>query len=386
MENRMLKIEVYPEDKADWPKVRALFEEYRTALRKAFCMHGLTECAGAEILEKKGHKQLKPTAASKAVRSELFGGAGKNRELFPWLKAQLPTFNATIHDCAMGQVLDVWKSHDPSLTKATRGWLVMQGERMLPRMARADLRVRRDYVSMEPHAVGLRLFADKERDTLRLKVRTLDGGRYGIYKRLATGALRCGDPVRFGLRDNDLYLYLPYAVEAEARELDPARVLEVAFGDDLDHAISMRLRAGHASPLDDLRTYHVDAAGAWAFILRHNARRECLDRERRAAGRRGNQGIGNDAAYASATRRLDRLTLGRENALKTWNHTWTARIVKQAERWKCGAIEVFGPPEGLLTESWPWADWRGKLAYKAKAMGIKLAYSERVDAVKELAS
>jgi len=378
---RMLNISVYPPEKEDWKTIRELFAEYRCALRKAAMMHGMTEIAGAEIkTNKRGETTLKPSKTAGEIRTALFGSDKKKRELYPWLKENLPSFSGTTHDCAMSQINDAWKSHDPSIPKATYGYLLMQGERGYKRMSHADIPVRAKQLVAEGHSISLKVFAERGK-TMDLKLGTVDPMAWRRWQALLAHPERMGDPVRLNLRDgkNPLRLCIPYREEPKQSVLQECRSIEVAFGETPERAMVLTLREGHETIIDEKRNYKIDATGAIAQLIRHNTRKARLEKERAACGRRGNQGIGNDKAYRATTRRLDRLSKAIAGTKANWNHTFTARIVKQAERWKCATIVVVGPPEDLCGESWPWADFRAKLQYKAGAIGAECEYTERVD-------
>ena len=379
---RSLKIEVYPKEKTDWPKIRAMFAEYRAALRKAFAAHALTECAAAEIIPPKGKRNtvLKATQLAGKIRRQLWGGKSEQRGVHPFMIEALPSFNGMARDCATTFIMDSWKSNDPEFPTAPRGYLIMQGARKFAVMGNADIRVRKTHTKMNEHGISLCIFADQS--SLELKVKTLDPGRWGRWKKVVKGDLKCGDPIRLGLRDGNLFLYVPFHEEdAGPREIDATRIMEVSFGDTKERAICLSLREGHKTLLDEIVHCEIDANGAWAGLLRQNMQKEKCTAERKACGRRGQiGGIGHERGYDATTGRLHRLTVGRDNFCKTWNHVWTKRIVKQAHDWRCGKAQVFGPPADLCSESWPWADFRAKLDYKAKAMGLAIEYLPRAEA------
>jgi hypothetical protein len=359
-----------------WARIRRLFQEYRCAVRKAGAAIDMAVSAGAQIRERKGKIELKPMRdEAKKILALAFGFDKEvksfGRELFPTLKEMLPSFCGATQDCAFNQIIDAWRSKDPSATSCTREFLTLQGDRKAPAFFNATIGIRKGSVDFGAHKIGLRILADGE--ALELALGTLDGGRWSIWRRIVSGEIECCDPVRMQYRNDRLTLLVPYKVREERAELDEGRCLEVCPTDRAGEDLVLRIREGHATQVDGRKSEALDATAMIASLDRISAQFAGLEAQRRACGSRSerHRGSGHGKAWRSCVERGNGLAMHRKNVLRSWVHVWSHRVVETAVRWRCGRILLFVPRDSFLRgRSFPWADLVLKLQYKARSVGI----------------
>ncbi len=216
----------------------------------------------------------------------------------------------------------------------------------------------------------------------------LNAGHKRLLHKLATGEWKLTTPTINLNNDGSLFLHVTYVAEARRGEnfehLDKKRILEVCFkrvrgselprrkndtGKDDDkvfviHCFERGTTRKFRVPVNDV------VADMNRYAAQHRARE--LQRDCRRKWRRG--------LVNPLKEKIRQLTKKRELRQRDANHAWTHWIVKMADRWSCGTIKVFGPPDGaeagLLLDGtlpWRWFEFMTQLNYKAREAGMALA-------------
>ena len=213
----------------------------------------------------------------------------------------------------------------------------------------------------------------------------LNPGDRRMLHKLAIGEWQLATPTLNLNDDGRLFLQLPHVRDARRgnnfERLDKTKVLDVAFkfmhGYDLprrkkdtgkndakDYVIHCFLR-------DTSWVFRVPVNDVVADMKRNSAQQGALER-RRDCRRKWRRGL-----VKPLRERVHKLTMSRTERQLDAIHAWTRWIANMADRWLCGTIRVFGPPdgasEGLLLDGsipWQWGEFTKKLTYKAKEMGM----------------
>lgn len=203
MSSRSMKIDLFVADNLRQPVLDSI-RRYRAACRKMFSLLGLSQTAGANLDEngriKPKTDQAKIIAACSlgtATSEVSYGKKGEgnnylvkigkisNYEMRPWFFEELyPTARGFVFDSARQDITVAWNALDPEITKATRGWLTMQGERGFAQFRRRGIGLPATTAKPELHNHTLSLDWDRNLGSIDFKLDNLDGGRYTVWKRL----------------------------------------------------------------------------------------------------------------------------------------------------------------------------------------------------------
>ncbi len=405
-------------EKARWSRrlIHNVGRVYRHTLRRCAAILYLAEAMGANwerytskggdenilinpkwrpILDNEGKPQRKEDGAifegpdSKLFLEMVFGKTGRKMcyGMINYIKQQLEPANMYSQACHMviDDILRAWNAKDPLVTKASRGWMVLNSvDRRPPIFANGGIPIFKDHIRLKNNRVQFKITKD---EWLEAKFLRLDGERWNTLKKISTGEWKIGNPVRINFGDpkrkdgklqaSGIRLYVSYTRPKRCdKALSEKRCLEAAYTEDRKSFIKLKMRDGKETLADQIRSDSLSALGALDFVDKKGKIIDKYDDQRRSCGspcdRRS--GAGHQKAYRSISMRSKRASLARKNGCRTWNHTWTSRIINLAISWRCGRVEVYDLPTTLFERPWQWDDFKLKLKYKAKDKGIKVAW------------
>lgn len=361
-----------PDDQ--YPLVMRSIKLYRTACRKAFSVCAMAEMAGAEIVEGPKGLSLKPkTGAAKMILAEAFGIRDKKAHLYElrlWLKEVCPTWMSIVPEAIHRDVSDRWKSKDPEITKANRGFLVLQGERALAQFQHIAIPFKNTVPKLYDHTIVAKW--DHGIGEVEFRHGKLDGSRYLIWKNLRDGAegWKLGG-MRLTHRNGKLRIFVTFHCPAKSEKLNPEKVATVEFTNEPDAFITMR------GP-GNLQGDKLGFAAAADALGRVDAKRVKFEEARKAAGSPRRR-WGNRKAFKAIVEKSERNSAKRELVVKDFNHNWSRRIADNLRRWKAGVLMVVDMPEReVFGQPWQWAQFRAFLEYKVGEMGGKV-YQKTTD-------
>jgi IS605 OrfB family transposase len=373
---------------------------FRHVCRQAFAVYGMAAAAGAEIIEREKKRKgetlteivLNPSNdRAKHVLAELFDHKKKDGEYYkpqgyelrPWLISLAPTCRTFVADLALRKAIERWKAKDPQFTQARRGYLVLQGAREVGRFGRVGITLPLNQCRPEWSDRGVTVDWDREIGRVKFRLPRLDQGRWRVWEKVRSGEYPPGSITLTTNKHGGPRLLIPYTVPTADHDLDFKRVLEVAFDtDDPSACFKAKLVGGRRTIVDDIRHDELSAVAALAGIDRLKAQQDKCERERSACGNRRarNRGEGHPKAFRAISRRTARLTKARTNTVRTWNHTWAARLVHLAVQYAAGNLVVAdlpanksiegAPASHLFGRPWAWSEFQNILKSKAAAAGV----------------
>lgn len=346
-------------------KIRESLNLYQFACRKAFSVCALAEHAGAEIACTEKGLTVKPSSrAAKTILAEAFGIQDKKAHLYElrlWLRDLCPTWMSIVPEAIHRDVSDRWKSKDPEITKAGRGFLVLQGERGMARFQHIGMPFKNTVPKLSGHSIRAKW--DFDIGEVEFRIGKLDGSRYYIWKNLRDGApgWKLGG-MRLVERKNRLRVVVTYHCPSKDETLDAGKAVKVEFTGDPESFITMR---GPGNLQGDVISF----ASADEILRRLDARRIGLEAARKAAGN-PRRAWGNRRAWKSIVGKSERNSSRRTKVVEDYNHCWTRRIVSNMRRWRAGVVYVVNLPErDVFDHPWQWAHFRFCLDYKVKEIG-----------------
>lgn len=367
---------------------------YRAACRQAFAALSLAAVAGAEIEMTDDALSVKPgndaaaailaASVGKADVTKVAGARGAGTtytlaggktlgyDLRSWVLEQLiPGHMSFVWDSLRRDIATAWKAKDPEFTRASRGWLVLQGARNLSQFNYRGIGfpVLTARPKLEGHTLTLKWNHDIGQVDFKF-LKKLDGGRYYVWKCLRDGedGWKLGT-VYLNERDGRLFATLTHERPARTAEVEPGRVCHLKFGDSIENFLIISGPDGAAS-FDT-----ISAADAVGSLTDHKARRAALELRKAACGN-PKRPWGHRKGWLANQDVLSRATRQRENLQKHTNHAWTRRVVTRAVSWRCGIVQVYAFPEGLFTHDWRWSQFESFLRYKCGERGITLILAE----------
>jgi len=436
-----------PDNKGIYQKVVNDIAQYRSTARKIFSMLAMSEIAGAKISfveekvkKKEGEKQedpkvyveVKPDPESsfeikdnfakiidpkmgKSLKSSKDGKPFRNcayafRSMV--LKEISPNWLCHVWDNLRKDVESCFNSHDPEFTKATRGWLIEQHRRNLASFQRKGLAIlwakshEKDVVFAD-NKLEVTLNWNRELGPVKFQIlgkrrkgdrkRKLDGHRYSILDNIRRGRWSIGT-VRLSEYDGKLVLFVPYkpVICSSSSQNDPNRITEITIGDNPNEFFDCRVRSDNMSLTDQKRHFSIPVSVVVSWLDGLNSYRNRLRNNLRGCGNKHarDNGSGHGKAYRKICEMLDNITKCRSNGSNSWNHVWSKRLVKIANEWNCGKIEIFNLPQskedkrrdeeeeveekkeicGLLGRPWCWSTFKNFVGYNAKRFGIKVEF------------
>ena len=182
-------------------KVRDGLKLYRDTMKVLHATALCAEEAGAEIIvdPKKG-LVLKPgvledgkTQRSKNILEALAGVEDKKAHLYPLYygaKELAPEFLSKVWSALQREVSSHWRAKDPEFTKASKGWLILQGVRRMAQFQNVPLEIHPDNIKFDKHELLLQW--DRNLGYVPVRLLKLDGGRWHLFRSLASGNWHIG--------------------------------------------------------------------------------------------------------------------------------------------------------------------------------------------------
>lgn len=398
-QNRSVTFDVFlgEEQKEMYRAIIESIRAYRVVARRVYAAFEILQTAGAEITEhmsKDGETsvRVKPNLEkSRTIAEALFDKLGKRPlyEMRDWINSIAPQQTNTdtpppypqieltpekslrwlsfVGDGLRDFVWQRWRAADPKFPKATRGWLTLQGSRGPGQFngAAISFPTLTARPRLDGHTISLKW--DHRIGVIDFKLPRLDGGRYQVWRAVRDGEWAPGT-VLLNERDGQLRVTVSYKRPLEAKKLDPSRVMEVRFSDEIESLIRL------VGP-DCADSYFAISAAELVGWLREKLMQKKAYEARKESCGAGHQPWGHKKARKSIQEKIAGLTTLRTNTAKTWNHLWAKRVIATAIRWNCGEIKAVDLPSMVMAhqESLPW-DWSGLntfIKYKAEFSGIK---------------
>ena len=387
---RTLRLPVWPTNKEDWPRVRKLFD---LTHRAAYLLSGHYALSQSAIpgIGGKIEALIPPSKKdSKATLDLLLGG--NSREWFQ--KKFGDVLTGDHYDFIIAAVSSRMGAKDPDKPGLSRDYLILNGERRAPLLKNCpvSLRMRKDVKTWPMDEGGHKVTMKLPDGPLQFSIGKVDPMQWRIFRAIIQRERDGGDPWTFhrvratSHKPEKLWLNVVYFVGddedtqkkiARARH-NRGREMEINFLDDPENFMRCLLRSGHERNVDERLHWHDSALAALAQIDRLAARQERQHKRIKACGSYTcrKEGAGHRKAYRREAEISKKLTKARESCARGWNHTWTARLVRQAEQWECGRIAVYDLPEDLLGRPWQWSNFKFDLEYKAREVGIEVEWRE----------
>jgi hypothetical protein len=327
----------------------------------------MSEIAGSTIkYDEKGVSVVPNSESSRRILTETFDKEGKYHlyQLRNFVRNDLaPTWMSFVWDSLRGDVSSRWKARDPEITKATKGWLVLQGARGLSMFTRIGIgfpsAVARPKI--EGHDVTMKW--DHDIGAVCFKLNKLDGGRYHVLKGVRDNlpGWKLGT-VYLNERDNKLRLTVSYECPDPVKTLDPNNLMEITFTGVPNQYITVKGSG-------NLEGDSISVVEALGQLQQLNIKRDRWESRRAAVGN-PRKAWGSKPLWDATQKVVGVVTERRSNAIKTRNHLWTRRLVEDALRWQCGSVKINNMPEReLLGEPWNWSQFRQFLEYKITENG-----------------
>jgi hypothetical protein len=361
---------------------------YRAACREMFGAVLAVQAAGGDIVETEDNLRLNPARdQGAAVLAAIFartvekvagargagvtytvkGGKGLGYDLRQHFFTNLyPEAMSFVWDSARRDVSTAWLAKDPEFTRATRGWLALQGARGITQFQRRGIGF--PVATGRPKLDGKSLFLKWDNSLGLVEFRLpqkLDGGRHRVWKCLRDGEVgwQLGT-LYLSERDGEIFATVTHERPADKAALDPERVCTLTIQEAGVPATFLTLAAG-----EDLDVISGEETLAW--LNRMRSRRAALEARRAACGS-PRRPWGFKKGFRSEQAILSRVSEARERGCKDRNHAWTRRIISRCVSWGCGKLTVTLPEKELFGHPWGWAQFREFLTYKATDAGITL--------------
>ena len=348
---------------------------YRAVCRQAFSVCAMAEISGATIeYDEKGIRVKSNSEAASRVLADTFGKEGKAHlyQLRDFVRTDLaPTWLSYVWDSLRADVSSRWRAKDPEITKATKGFLVLQGARALNRFMRIGIGMPHltAHPKIEKHEVTVKW--DHIIGPVIFRFGKLDGGRYHILKGIRDNlpGWKLGT-IYLNEHEGKLRLTMSYECPDLEKSVDPVNVMEITFTDVPSQYITVK------GP-GNLEGDYVSAEEAMGLLQQLNIKRERWEGRRTAVGN-PRKAWGSKTMWDATQKVISNVTEHRSNAVKTRNHLWTRRIIEDAKRWQCGTIVVNNMPErAMFGEPWNWSQFQQFLDYKIKEVGGTAVYKPK---------
>ena len=176
------------------------------------------------------------------------------------LQTLAPTWYSFVWDSLRRDVSDRWRAKDPEFTKASRGWLILQGKRLIALFRRRGIGMPRLTARPKLEGRSLVLKWDREIGKVELKLKKVDSGRWFAWRNIQEGNWSLGT-MYLNEREGKLRVTITYERPDQLADLDPELAMTVRLPDATSPDIRLEgLRqpvvlsvAGASSVLDRLR-------------------------------------------------------------------------------------------------------------------------------------
>lgn len=398
--NRSIVMEIWVKDddekKTGKNRVIEAIQQYRAALRHCFGCVATVQAAGGSYNPETG--RISPdNAKAKQVLATVFGQEGKlfGYELRLYVLRDLcPTWMSYVWDGLRRDIQTAWRAGDPEFTKASRGWLILQGARGFNQFNRRGIPILPHSITMSGHTLTLKW--DKVIGDVMFQLDRLDGGRYHVWKNLrdSTPGWTLGTCFLSEERVKKirrLKFVMTYACPANSTALDPTQTVKVTVRPEGKPGEMLFKISG---PNGVTEYDEIDIAGVIGWLDQTRAEKTALE-QRRAAYGNSKAPWGHRHGWLRTQDVITRLTNKREGGVKDHNHSWARRIATRAKSWLCGRIVMEGMPDtgitsqldkaakkamdngeevpdvvaGLAGHPWNWSQFKAFLAYKFGEVG-----------------
>ncbi len=377
MVSRSLKVDLYlgEEQTEHRRQIISSIRRYRHTARTCFSILACAQAAGSSIIWKDDDIQIKPdNAKAKQLLELATGKEGKVLiyELRNYILRDLnPTWMSFVFDSVRRDIEVAWKAKDPEFTRASRGWLILQGSRGITQFNRRGIGfpVKTAKPKLDKHSLTLKW--DHDLGPIEFKLGKLDGGRYYVWKSLRDGC----DGFELGTLylteiDGKLAATLTYSKPPDVQEVDVGRMatLEV-FGNDPERLMVLQGPDGEET-LD-----RIDSQETHAWLSRMHMRKKVLEARRAACGS-PRRPWGHRKGWLAAQDVLSNLTKLRTNGVTERNHRTTARMLDRLVKWRCGTVRIAPLPELIAGFQWNWSQFRQFVEYKLSEASITVVWEQ----------
>jgi hypothetical protein len=373
---------VFVEDGEKYKAVIRDIRLFRALEKRAASIMLMAEMAGARIELTEEDIKIKPQKdAVHDGLALLFGSAGKLKYygIRAYLLKQMPEgWYRHIADTLMRCAEAAIKAKDPSMPKADRRFLALNGRRDAPRFSFGGMTIHpEDGIYARAIKGGIALRWDKDMGDISFIAHGRDPRRSYVLHKLLEGGYELG-AVMLNEDGGRLKATVSYSYEQADKAPDKSRVMEAEFCGGMN-LLDIVLIAGHRSVIDLMRHETIDASPAVAGVDILAAQEHRRQQQAAFCGRRSPRSAseGNGPAARWFADKREKLSERRQNMAKTWNHTWTARLIRIAERMNAGTMVIRGEYSGIQGRTWPWSQFKEFLAYKCERAGIALTWSAR---------
>lgn len=339
---------------------------YRAACRQLFAVLGCAQAAGGAILATDEDVSIRPDSAqAQTIMRQVFhlpDDAPAKALGYPcrrWFLDELyPAALSFVWDSARRQVVTRWQAKDPEFTRASRGWLVLQGARGVAEFRGVGIELPQATARPRLERKQVVLKWDRNMGPVEFKLGSMDPGRWFTWSNIVSGVWPPGT-VTLNERDGRLRLTVSYERPHQQADMDPSRSLTLQI--ENDHFVV-------TGPDGELDT--IGLADALAMLERLSKQRQLWEGRKECAGS-PRRPWGDKKAWRATVEHLSRVTLNRERFVNDRNHAWTRRIATRATSWRCGVVRV--PAwDGLGSYPWNWSQFQSFLRYKLEERGGSL--------------
>jgi hypothetical protein len=363
-----LVLPLFLKDKAKYKQVTNSIKLVRSAARQVYAVLFASQAAGADMKWKDEQLSVIPNNdRARSIMAAVFEKDGKApiyqaREYV--LKHLLPGYHSYVWDSLRADVWTKWTAKDPEFTKATNGYLVLNGIRRLAIFKGLGIGIPAAVSpKLEDHEITLKW--SHEIGPVAFSLGTMDPGRWYTWKRIVSGQFPHGT-MRLTERDGKLLAIVTYSRPvSKSATMDPDRTLTVIRSANQENLLVI-------GPEREKTYVAMSLIEARDWSLRLRAQSQVWSNRQRACGS-PRRGWGMKSAHKGIQTHRDAITKQRENGCKCRNHSWSKRIVDLAEYWRCGVIEFCDPADSQLGgEPWGWADLLSKIKYKSNLISTKV--------------
>jgi hypothetical protein len=382
--NRSVTLDVFcpipeedtPRNQQDHFQVINAVRKYRACARQMFAIGMLSMSAGSKIeIHDDDIRVATEKGRSAEILQALFGKGGKGMlySMRQWFlgperrtckfptevpvsesEAQWSSAESFVWDSCRRDVVNRWNSKDPEFTKASRGWLTLQGARGMARFN--NIGIGFPVLTAKPKMTNhtIRLKWDRAVGEIEFKIKRLDHGRWETWKSIVSGEYSAGT-LFLNERKGELRITVAYQKPAASPDLIIGKTLQVEF-------LSDRICMSSRGDTDEVMTTH--AVGA---LGRFEMRKKAIEARREACGSVF-QAWGHRNGWHKDQDVLSNLTRVRSAFLTDQNHAWSRRIADRVRQWRCGKVNVV-LPEDLSGRTWPWHQFKEFMTYKISELG-----------------
>lgn len=275
----------------------------------------------------------------------------------------LPDWRPFCFDSLRREVLTVWTGDDPEHTKATRGWLMLNGARFLARFNRLGIEfpILSGAHTFDSNSITLEW---RKGVSVKFNLMDMERQRWQQWTDARDGVCDMGS-LQLVERDGRLRIIIPLHRKILPRDVDRERVATISI-----EGGALKTVARGMVDILPLNT-------ALGQMRRIKKEAEYFDTMKRPTGSPVKK-WGAKYAFRTAQDRIHRRTTKRAYSQSYWNHLWSRRSVDVCIRSRCGTIRLELPKKSELVPDipWSWKELKNLIEYKAKLAGISVEQAE----------